>query len=53
MAVVYSISAGNPRGSWPADEKAQEIRDSGGSAEVKMNPADDSFRVHVPDGQAD
>jgi len=49
MAVVFTSPAGGPRGSWPADEKAAEIRSNGGQAEVKMDPKTDSFRVHVPD----
>lgn len=49
MAIAFTSSAGHPRGSWPADEKAKEIRDNGGQAEVMMDPATDTFRVHVPD----
>jgi hypothetical protein len=48
MAVVFTAPAGGPRGSWPADEKAAEIRAAGGEAEVKMDMSTDSFRVHVP-----
>lgn len=49
MAVVFTSPAGHPRGSRPADDKAEEIRAGGGQAQVKMDPSSDSFRVHVPD----
>jgi hypothetical protein len=49
MGIAFTSPAGDPRGSWPAEEAAQEIRNSGGQAEVKMDMATDSFRVHVPD----
>lgn len=49
MTVVFQSPAGHPRGSWPAEEKAAEIRAAGGEAQVKMDPAGDTFRVHVPD----
>lgn len=52
MAVVFTSPAGHPRGSQPAEKKAAEIRSSGGQAEVKMDLASDSFRVHVPDESA-
>ena len=49
MGIAFTSPAGHPRGSKPADERAQEIRDNGGQAEVKMDMASDTFRVHVPD----
>lgn len=49
MAVVFESPAGHPRGSRPADEVAEQIRAAGGAAEVKVDPATDNFRVHVPD----
>lgn len=49
MGIAFTSGAGDPRGSWPAEEVAAEIRDNGGQAEVKMDMATDSFRVHVPD----
>jgi len=49
MAVVFTSPAGHPRGVKPAEAKAQEIRSNGGQAEVRMDPASDTFRVHVPD----
>lgn len=52
MAVVFTSPAGHPRGAQPAEAKAEEIRSNGGQAEVKMDMASDSFRVHVPDGDA-
>jgi hypothetical protein len=49
MGIAFTSPAGHPRGSQPADQAAQEIRDNGGQAEVKRDMATDSFRVHVPD----
>lgn len=49
MAIAFTSPAGHPRGAQPAEQAAQEIRNTGGQAEVKMDPASDSFRVHVPD----
>ncbi|MFD8226883.1 hypothetical protein ACFV16_22230 [Streptomyces massasporeus] len=53
MAVVFTSPVTHRRGSQPADDEAQRIRDNGGQAEVKMDPKTDSFRVHVPDGDAE
>jgi hypothetical protein len=49
MGIAFTSPVSHRYGSRPADEKAQEIRDAGGQAEVKMDMASDSFRVHVPD----
>jgi hypothetical protein len=43
--VLDRIPAGNPRGSWPAEEKAQQLRDSGRPAEVVMDLPSDSYLV--------
>jgi hypothetical protein len=43
--VLDRIPAGNPRGSWPAEEKAQQLRDSGQPAEVVMDLPSDSYLV--------
>jgi hypothetical protein len=49
MGIAFTSPAGHPRGSQPAEQKAAEIRAAGGQAEVKMDLASDTFRVHVPD----
>jgi hypothetical protein len=49
MGIAFTSPAGHPRGSQPAEQAAQEIRNNGGQAEVKMDMASDTFRVHVPD----
>jgi hypothetical protein len=43
--VLASTQAGHPRGSWPAEEKAQQLRDAGQPAEVVMDLKSDSFLV--------
>ena len=43
--ILDRIGAGNPRGSWPAEERAKELRDSGQPAEVVMDLKSDSFLV--------
>jgi hypothetical protein len=45
--VVERIPAGNPRGSWPAEEKADQLRAQGQPAEVVMDLRTDSFLVIV------
>lgn len=49
MGIAFTSPAGHPRGAQPAEQAAQEIRDNGGQAEVKMDLSTDTFRVHVPD----
>ena len=46
--VLAVFSAGHPRGSWPAEEKAEEIRRSGQPAEVVMDLPSDKFLVVPP-----
>ena len=43
--VLHRVPAGNPRGSWPAEEYAQQQRRDGRSVEVVMDLATDSFLV--------
>jgi hypothetical protein len=43
--ILDRFPAGNPRGSWPAEEKAQELRDAGQPAEVVMDLRSDAFLV--------
>lgn len=43
--VYDSFPAGAPRGSWPAEEKAAELRDSGTPATVVMDLPSDRFLV--------
>lgn len=43
---VYAVvPAGNPRGSWPAEEKAQQLREQGQPATVVMDLKTDRFLV--------
>lgn len=44
--------AGGPRGSWPAEEKAAELRDSGMDATVVMSMEQDAFLVVPAEGRA-
>ncbi|MFI8191398.1 hypothetical protein ACIF8T_21685 [Streptomyces sp. NPDC085946] len=48
--VFDRIPAGNPRGSWPAEEKAAELTAAGTPATVLMDLASDDFLV-VPAGE--
>jgi hypothetical protein len=43
--VLDRIPAGNPRGSWPAEEAAARRREQGQSAEVVMDLDSDSYLV--------
>lgn len=45
--VLERFPAGGPRGSWPAEEFAQQQRREGVAAEVVMDLASDSFLVVV------
>jgi hypothetical protein len=45
--ILHRVPAGNPRGSWPADEFAAARRAEGVPAEVVMDLASDSFLVVV------
>ncbi|MEH0422420.1 hypothetical protein [Streptomyces sp. B21-083] len=48
--VLERFPAGGPRGSWPAEEFAQERRLEGQAAEVVMDLATDTFLVIVRGG---
>lgn len=43
--VLAVFPAGHPRGSWPAEERARELTESGTPATVRMDPARDRFIV--------
>ncbi|MBA2951613.1 hypothetical protein [Streptomyces himalayensis] len=43
--VLERFPAGGPRGSWPAEEFAHELRRAGTPAEVVMDLASDAFLV--------
>lgn len=45
--VLERFPAGNPRGSWPAEEFAQQQRRQGVAAEVVMDLPSDSYLVVV------
>jgi hypothetical protein len=49
--ILAEIPAGNPRGSWPAEEFAAEQRAAGIPAEVVMDLAGDRFLVIVRNEQ--
>lgn len=49
--ILESFPAGNPRGSWPAEEFAAEQRAEGIPAEVVMDLAGDRFLVVVRNQQ--
>lgn len=46
--VLDRFSAGAPRGSWPAEERAAELRRQGQPAEVVMDLKSDAFLVVAP-----
>ncbi|MFD0312321.1 hypothetical protein [Streptomyces sp. NPDC127119] len=48
--VLDSFPAGHPRGSWPAEERAAELREQGESASVVMDLDTDRFLVVAPEG---
>lgn len=43
--ILDRVPAGNPRGSWPAEEMAQHLREQGQPATVVMDLDSDSFLV--------
>ncbi|WP_328336783.1 hypothetical protein [Streptomyces violaceus] len=43
--ILDRVPAGNPRGSWPAEERATELRFQGHSATVVMDLQSDQFLV--------
>lgn len=46
--ILQRFPAGGPRGSWPAEEYADRLREQGRDAHVVMSLADDAFLVIVP-----
>ena len=48
--VLGESPASHPRGSWPAEEQAQQFRDNGVPATVVQDIRTDRFLVVVPDG---
>ena len=48
--VLAEFPAGAPRGSWPAEEKAAELREQGEPVTVVMDLESDAFLVVVPAG---
>lgn len=46
--ILAEFSASHPRGSWPAEERAQQLRESGTPAEVRMDLPSDRFLVVAP-----
>jgi hypothetical protein len=49
--ILADFPAGGPRGSWPAEEKAAELRSQGQSATVVMDLPSDTFLVVVKEGE--
>ena len=49
--ILDQVPAGSPRGSWPAEEKAQQLCEQGQPATVVMDLDSDSFLV-VPAGES-
>jgi hypothetical protein len=43
--ILADFSASHPRGSWPAEERAAELRDSGTPVTVVMDLPSDRFLV--------
>lgn len=43
--ILDEFPAGGPRGSWPAEERAAELRNEGRPVTVVMNLSSDTFRV--------
>ena len=50
--IFDSFPAGGPRGSWPAEEKAAELREQGVPVEVRMDLVTDRFLVVSAEGRA-
>ena len=49
--ILADFPAGGPRGSWPAEERAAELREQGQAATVVMDLPSDRFLV-VTEGAA-
>jgi hypothetical protein len=50
--ILADFPAAHPRGSWPAEEKAAELRGQGTEATVVMDLATDRFLVVPAEGRA-
>lgn len=48
--VYADFPGGSPRGSWPAEEEAQRLRESGTPATVVMDLPSDRYLVVAPKG---
>jgi hypothetical protein len=48
--ILATSPASHPRGSWPAEEQAQQFRDQGIPATVVMDQPTDRFLIVVTDG---
>jgi hypothetical protein len=51
--ILASTQAGHPRGSWPAEEQAQQFRDQGIPATVVQDLPGDRFLVLALDEAGD
>ncbi|MBR8638635.1 hypothetical protein KEF29_03300 [Streptomyces tuirus] len=49
--VLDRVPAGNPRGSWPAEQRAAELTAAGTPATVVMSLDEDAFLV-VPEAES-
>jgi hypothetical protein len=50
--ILAATPAGHPRGSWPAEEQAQQFRDQGIPVTVVMDQPTDRFLVVPAEGEA-
>jgi hypothetical protein len=50
--ILASTPAGHPRGSWPAEEQAQQFRDQGIPVTVVQDLPSDRFLVVVDGGES-
>lgn len=50
--ILASVPMGHPRGSWPAEEQAQQFRDAGIPATVVAEIRTDRFLVVVDGGES-
>jgi hypothetical protein len=50
--ILASTQAGHPRGSWPAEEQAQQFRDQGIPVTVVQDLPGDRFLVVTDEGEA-
>lgn len=50
--VLADFPAGGPRGSWPAEEKADQLRQAGTPATVVQDIDSDRFLVVPPKGDS-